>query len=375
MSKYLISCGGTGGHLSPGIALAEGLAARGHEAVLLVSQKKVDSRLLEKYPHLRFERLPGSGFSRHPLQLLKCIGSHARAFFQCLRLVRTLHPVGLVGFGGFTSAPLVLAGCLLGVPVALHESNRVPGLAIRALGRFARRVYLPPGIGIPGIRATATRHVGLPVRREFVRQAAGAARGELGLDRQQKVLVVLGGSQGSGVLNDWMRTQLESLASEGVQVYGVTGLGKGQEGVTLLKSKLGVPVRTESVVFSDRIALLLSAADLVVSRAGAGTLAELIRCETPAILVPFPEAADDHQRANATYFASQGGGLVVDQTRLDHLTAEVLGTIFNEGRLREYRVNLQRMGRTDPLEFMLNDLEQLPAASVRASRNSPHAAA
>ena len=79
MSKYLISCGGTGGHLSPGIALAEGLAARGHEAVLLVSQKKVDSRLLEKYPHLRFERLPGTGFSLQPLQLLKCIWSQARA--------------------------------------------------------------------------------------------------------------------------------------------------------------------------------------------------------------------------------------------------------------------------------------------------------
>ena len=375
MNKFLISCGGTGGHLSPGIALAEGLAARGHEAVLLVSQKKVDARLLEKYPHLRFARLPGSGFSLNPLQFLKCIGSQARAFLQCVRLVRALRPVGLVGFGGFTSAPLVVAGRLLGVPVALHESNRVPGLAIRTLGCLARRIYLPSGISIPRIRAAATRHVGLPVRREFVRQLPAAARAATGLDLTQKVLVVLGGSQGSGVLNDWMRTQLELLASAGVQVYGVTGLGKGQEGVTMLTSKLGVPVRTESVVFSDRVAQLLSAADLVVSRAGAGTLAELIRCETPAILVPFPEAADDHQRANAAFFASQGGGVVVDQTRLANLTAEVLQLIFNDGRLRECRFNLQRMGRTDPLELMLNDLEQITATSAAAARNPQHAAA
>ena len=367
MSKYLISCGGTGGHLSPGISLAEGLAARGHEAVLLVSQKKVDARLLEKYPHLRFERMPGTGFSLNPVQLLKCVVSQARSFLQCLRLVRSLRPDGLVGFGGFTSAPIVLAGRLLGVPVALHESNRVPGLAIRSLGRFAQRVYLPPGIRIPSIRAVATRHVGLPVRREFVRQPQAAARAALGLDANQKVLVILGGSQGSGALNDWVRDQLAVLAAEGIQVYCVTGMGKGRDGVTMLKTKTGEPVRTEFVAFSDRIAELLSAADLVVSRAGAGTLAELIRCETPAILVPYPQAADDHQRANASFFERQGGGIVVEQTRVAGLTAEVLDIIFNDWLLRQFRGNLQRMDRANSLELMLHDLEQLAGPADPAS--------
>ena len=363
MSKFLISCGGTGGHLSPGIALAEGLAARGHAAVLLVSQKKVDARLLEKYPHLRFERMPGTGFSLHPGQFLRCVVSQARAFVFCVRQVRAMRPDGLVGFGGFTSAPIVVAGRLLGVPVALHESNRVPGLAIRTLGRLAQRVYLPPGIRLPGIRPAATRHVGLPVRREFTRQPTAAARAALGLDPHQKVLVILGGSQGSGALNDWVRAHVASLAAEGIQVYCVTGLGKGRDGGSMFTSKTGASVRAEFVAFSDRIGALLSAADLVVSRAGAGTLAELIRCETPAILVPYPQAADDHQRANAAFFERQGGGIVVEQTGLAGLRAEVLDMTFNESLLRQFRGNLQRMDRANSLELMLHDLEQLAAAA------------
>ena len=359
MSKFLISCGGTGGHLSPGISLAEGLAARGHEAVLLVSQKKVDARLLEKYPQLRFERMPGTGFSLRPVAFVRCAVTQTQAFFFCLRLLRSWRPDGIVGFGGFTSAPAVIAGRLLGVPTALHESNRVPGLAIRAFGRLARRVYLPPGIRLAGVRAAATRHIGLPVRREIVRQPSAVARAALGLDPNQKLLVVLGGSQGSGALNDWVRSKLELFAGEGIQVYCVTGLGKGRDGVTTLKSKTGAPVRAEFVAFTDRVAELLSAADLIVSRAGAGTLAELIRCETPAILVPYPQAADDHQRANADYFERQGGGLVVDQKWLAVLHSEVLEVIFNDWLLRKFRGNLRRMDRANSLELMLRDLEDI----------------
>ena len=365
MSRFIISCGGTGGHLSPGIALAEGLRERGHEPLLLISQKKVDARLSEKYPELRFERMPGTGFAWRPWPLLKCLATQTQAFWFCLRLLRHFHPQAVVGFGGFTSAPLVLAAWLLGVPAALHESNRVPGLAIRTFGRFARRVYLPPGIRLHGIRAQATRHVGPPVRREIHRCPSAAARTALGLDPHRRVLVVLGGSQGAAALNEWARRQVQLLAAEGIQVYVVTGLGKGREGVIELAANSGAPVRAVFVPFCDRMAELMSAADLVVSRAGAGTLAELIRCATPAILVPYPQAADDHQQANAAYFERQGGGIVVAQPQLAQLHAEVLDMIFNDWLLRKLRANLQRMDRANALEFMLADLEEI-ARGARA---------
>lgn len=359
MSRFLISCGGTGGHLSPGISLAEGLMARGHEATLLISRKKVDARLIEKYPALRFERMPGTPFSWHPVKFAKCAFSQTQAVAFCLKLMARRRPDAVVGFGGFTSAPVVLAARLAHVPVALHESNRAPGLAIRVLARLAARVYLPLGIRLSGVGAMALRHVGLPVRREIVRIPRSEARVALGLDPNQKVLAVLGGSQGASVLNGWAHANLEFLASEGIQVYCLTGLDKGAPETRELRSKAGLPVRAVFIPFCDRMAELLCAADLVISRAGAGTLAELIRCETPAILIPYPHASDNHQRLNADFFERQGGGVVVDQAAVGGLRAEVVDAIFNDWLLQKFRGNLRRMDRANSLETILRDLEAL----------------
>jgi UDP-N-acetylglucosamine--N-acetylmuramyl-(pentapeptide) pyrophosphoryl-undecaprenol N-acetylglucosamine transferase len=197
------------------------------------------------------------------------------------------------------------------------------------------------------------------VRREIVRHSQTAVRHALGLDPNQRLLVVLGGSQGAASLNNWARSQLHALAAEGIQVYVVTGLDKGHEGVVELKTRSGAPIRAVFMPFCDRMAELMSAADLVVSRAGAGTLAELIRCETPAILVPYPQAADDHQWENAAYFERQGGGIVVAQPQLGQLKSEVLDVIFNDWLLRKFRGNLQRMDRANSLDLMLDDLEAI----------------
>lgn len=375
MSRFIISCGGTGGHLSPGISLAEGLIGRGHTVTLLISLKKVDARLIEKYPQFEFIRVPGTGFSWSPVRFVRCVVTQIRGFFFCLNLVREAKPDGIVGFGGFTSTGIALAGWLRGVPVALHESNRVPGLAIRVLGRFARRVYLPPGIKLPSLHGAVARQGGMPVRREIQRLPQGTARVALGLDPNHKVLAVFGGSQGASPLNDWVRSKLPLFAAEGVQVYCVTGLDKGRTGESReFKTKTGAPIHAVFTPFCDQVAELLSAADLVVSRAGAGTIAELIRCETPAILVPYPHAADDHQRANGAFFERQGGGLVVEQTFLAALHAEVLDTIFNDWLLRKFRGNLQRMDRANSLELMLDDLDEIVTPPAAPSAPLPSAA-
>ncbi len=362
MSHFILSCGGTGGHLSPGIAVAEGLAARGHTATLLISQKKVDARLIEKYPNLRFVPIPGAPFAKDPEGFARFIFSQTKGFFKSLSLVRSLRPAGIFGFGGFTTAAIILAGKLRGVPVALHEANRVPGKAVRNLARFARRVYLPPGVGMQKVSKDVIRHAGLPVRREITRLPREEACRLLGLDPSKKVLAVFGGSQGATVLNDWARRELPRLGLEGIQLYCVTGLGKGVPEVLSLTAADRSRVPAIFISFCDQVAALLSAADVVVGRAGAGSIAEIIRCETPAVVLPYPHAADDHQRANAEWFAREAGGIVLEQTQLEELSREVFALLGDDARRERMRAQLRRFDPEATLAFILDDLEQLTAA-------------
>jgi len=374
VSRFIIACGGTGGHLSPGIALAEALIARGHTVTLFISEKKVDTRLMGKYPHLAAARVPSAPFGWRPDVHLRFQVRQARGILFSLKFIRAHRPDAIVGFGGFTNAGVVLAGRLLGIPVALHEANRVPGRAVRVLSRFARRLYLPPGVRLPGIRGLVVRHTGLPVRAEIAHVGRDEARALLGIDPAQKLLVVIGGSQGSGNLNRWVEENLAAFAHEGIQVYCVTGLGKGNTGVRELHARNGRVVRAWFEAFSDRVGVLLSAADLVVSRAGAGTIAELVRCETPAVLIPYPWAADNHQWANATYFEQQGGGLVIAETALASLRQEVMDVVFNDWLLAKFRTNLRRMAQENGIESLVHDLEEL-AAGTPPTRHLRHAPA
>lgn len=373
--KTIIACGGTGGHLSPGIALAEALVARGHAVTLLISHKKVDARLSEQYPQFKFERVPGAPFGWRPDVHLRFHWQQFKGLLFCLRLLRREKPDVIVGFGGFTNASIVLAGRLHHVLVALHEANRVPGRAIRVLSRFARRLYLPPGVRLPGRFGLRVRHTGLPVRKGIVRLARAEACARLGVDPTQKLLVVLGGSQGAGPLNRWVDANLAALARAGVQVWCVTGLGKGEACVREFTGRDGQVVRAWQEPFSDRVGVLMSAADLVLSRAGAGTISELVRCETPAVLIPYPFAADNHQQANAAYFEQQGGGIVVPERALDGLLQEVLDAIFNDWLLNKFRANLRRMAHENSVEVIINDLEALTGHAPPPPHLRPAAAA
>ncbi len=371
MSDFVISCGGTGGHLAPGISLAESLLARKHNCWLLISNKAIDSRLIEKYPQINFVRVPGVGFSLKPLKFLTfCYHLLCGLLFN-IRFLSKHKPNLVIGFGGFISAGVGLASLLLGYPLVLHEANHRPGKAIRLLSPFAQRVYLPSGVKLKNLAVGATRHYGYPVRNEIRCVPKKVARQHLGINLQGKLLVIVGGSQGASCLNDWVLKNFEKLGTKGISIYCISGLSKANQGTLEVTSTHGQQAKVYWVPFSDQMSPVLSSADLVVSRAGAGSIAEIIRCRVPAILVPYPYAADNHQLANARFIEQHGGALVVEQKHLDNLADEVIELIFNDWLLENFRRNLHQLDREGCLDRTIRDLEHLATHSQRYARPKP----
>lgn len=365
--RYLIVCGGTGGHLSPGIALAERLTARGHKCRLVVSRKEIDSRLRQKYTHLDFEPAPGAAFGLSPRALFRFLFQFGSALRFAILLIRRFQPDAVVAFGGFMSPPYVLIARLSNRFVAVHESNRRPGRAVRLLARRAHRIYLPAGVRLKGVAASRIRYSGYPLRREIKHIKKVDARRKMDLQGHGKTLVVIGGSQGALALNRWVSQHFENLAREGINVIAVTGPGKGSASLVELRSGTGETVRAHFIPFSDDMGLLLSVADLVVSRAGAGSIAEITECLAPSVLVPYPHAADRHQEANARFLEQQGGAVVLLEDNLDRLMDEVHELIFNDWMLNRMRANLRTRGRINAADEMARDLEQ----SVTRHRRVP----
>ncbi len=366
MSKILIACGGTGGHLAPGIAVAEALQTRGHDCLLLISQKQVDSALIAKYGHLNFYKAPGRAFSGGIRARFASAWSLIAGYFFSRKLINAEEPDLVLLFGGFLSVGLGVAARLAGIPVALHEANCQPGKAIRLIKRLATRLYLPDGVRLKGVPPVKVRYLGYPVRHDIKHSLKVDAWRHLGIEVPNKLLVVIGGSQGASVLNDWVTHNFGQLARVGISVYCVTGLGKSSKSTIHEMTSKDEEVTATLVPFSDNMGDVISAADLVVSRAGAGSIAEIVRCRAPAILIPYPYAADNHQEANARMHEQHGAGMVLDQANMDDLTAEVMDLMFNDWLLGKFKSNLERLDRFDSCQKIADDIDALCAERALA---------
>ena len=308
--RFAIAAGGTGGHLFPGLAVAEVFHQRGHEVMILTSEKHIDAVATEGRSEFRIERLPGVGLPKGiSLETIRFGVRFAKGVWHCSRLFGEFKPQAVLGMGGFTSTAPILAGRLRGLPCFVHESNAIPGKANRLNARLAGGILtgMEECAGaMPGVRCVFT---GTPVRRALgERVDTIEARKKFGLDGLRKTLLVMGGSQGARGINQSVPRAVAEVGKEVLQVIHITGKD-GEDEVRKAYADAGISAWVGA--FHHQMQDAYSAADVTVSRSGAASLTELAYFGVPSVLIPYPYAAEDHQTRNAEVFVKAGAGILL----------------------------------------------------------------
>jgi UDP-N-acetylglucosamine--N-acetylmuramyl-(pentapeptide) pyrophosphoryl-undecaprenol N-acetylglucosamine transferase len=303
--------GGSGGHISPGLAVAERLAERDEDVrcLFICSDRPIDAHMLER-AGASFAPVPARPPSTRPRAVVRFVRAFRRSRSACVRLLETEQATHVVAMGGFVSAPAVSAARAARVPVTLVNLDEPPGRANRWIARRCNEVW--SAVDLPERPGFATRTVGLPVRRCAIASGdAATCRARLGLEPDRRTLLVTGASQGSTSLNRFV-TELAASRPDAFRDWQILHLAgsEGVDDVTAAYERSGTQARVEP--FLDEIGLAWGAATLSVSRAGANSVAEVAANAVPTLFLPYPFHRDMHQRRNAQPLVDAGGAAVAD---------------------------------------------------------------
>lgn len=313
--RWVVAGGGTGGHVTPALAIAERARARGDEVLVLGGTRGLEGRLV---PEAGFEliALPAPPLARSgPIARLRALPALAAACAAAWRLLGRRRADIVVSVGGYASVPAVVAAALRGIPIALVEPNAIPGRANRLAARFARRIFAHFEEARSVLPAGARARVelcGTPLRAALVARFAGARAPRPPTPPLH--LLVFGGSQGAHQINDALCQLAPRLAPAAFEIFHQCGAA---DVPAVAQAYRAAGLRAEVVAFEPDMPRRYAWAHLALCRAGALTVAELALAELPALLVPFPQAADDHQSANARALARAGAARVLSPRPLD----------------------------------------------------------
>ncbi len=329
--RIAIACGGTGGHLFPGLAVAEELQRRGHETMLLVSSKQIDALALAGATNHQSRTLSAAGWPGiFTPKIFRFFLKLIESWRECRQIFKEFQPSVVLGMGGFTSAiPLIFAQ-KNHLQTLIHESNAFPGRVTRLVAPHVNKTLLGFASCANYLRKAKCVTTGTPVRRDLKRFDRIEAAEKVGLDPHRKILFIMGGSQGAHGLNEVILKMLPLLESAEREQWQFVHLA-GQADANLVEINYRRQRLTAVVkAFTNEMQLFYSMADLIITRSGAASLTEISHYSLPSILVPFPAAADDHQTFNARIFEEAKASYLFQESKLSpEKLHEVLKDLLN----------------------------------------------
>jgi UDP-N-acetylglucosamine--N-acetylmuramyl-(pentapeptide) pyrophosphoryl-undecaprenol N-acetylglucosamine transferase len=304
--RIVIMAGGTGGHVFPALAVAQSLTEKGWQVSWLGTHNGLESRVIPEngieIDWLSVAGMRGKGFAAK----LKAVFMLLKSCLQASRILRRRKPDVVLGMGGFVAGPGGLMTKLLGIPLIIHEQNRIPGTTNRLLARIANRILEAfPGTFKKSVNAICT---GNPLRKQFLNLSGSASR-QAGHDSR---ILIVGGSQGAQVLNEIVPEAVAELKN--VQIRHQTGVAMYEQVESRYKA---LDINAEVNAFIEDMVSAYQWADMVICRAGAMTVSEIAAIGIPAIFIPLPHAIDNHQVANARYLTDAGAGICLMQKELN----------------------------------------------------------
>ncbi|MCX6856985.1 MAG: undecaprenyldiphospho-muramoylpentapeptide beta-N-acetylglucosaminyltransferase [Verrucomicrobia bacterium] len=348
----LIACGGTGGHLFPGIAVAEVLKSQGHDVTILISEKKIDAIAASGHEDLNFEKMPFLAMPKpwSPKMVGFLMGLW-KGMKQCRKIIQEKKVDVVLGMGGFTSFIPLYSGRKEKCRTLIHESNAIPGKSNKLNARYADIVLC----GLEACKPHFLEHedirvVGTPVRNSMRQKSDEDAHAFFKLDKTKKTLLIMGGSQGARGVNRVVGMTLEQFEKMGIQVLHIAGPTDYEE-VRDVYAKH--PLLAQHVAaFCHRMELAYRVADLAIARSGASSMSELAYFGVPSLLVPYPTAAEDHQTRNAEIFSATNAARLLPEKDLnaDLLADTVREILFDAKKSASMKKAANAMATRDAAE-------------------------
>lgn len=341
MKKFLFVCGGTGGHIFPAVAIAESLKKMGVEDIVFAGRKdSMEERLVARnwpYEYITAEPLHRGPFLKNlalPFKLSKSL-------IRAKSVIKKVNPDVVVATGGYVSLPIVLAAGSLGIPVYLQEQNAVAGIANKVGARYAKMIFVTSEEATKGFPIEKTRILGNPVRKLPVDESLERP---VEYREGRKAVFIVGGSQGAVGINNKIEESIGKIAAhEDISVVWQVGV----KNVDAINERLGILPNVAVKGFLDNIYAYMKHADLIISRAGASALAEILAFGKPSILLPFPHATANHQEHNARVVEKAGAALVELDDEPNDLWNKVESLLYDEERLNKMGAAAATLGMPD----------------------------